>query len=136
MLIKKMMALDPKSRLTADQALRDPWIIKYTQKERVSPDHMQPVLHNLKMFKAHSVMHKAVLTYTAARVISKEDEKKLREAFEALDVNHDGQLSPEELLEGFQVLYNGDQVMARKEAVQVMQRADLNKNGSIDYNGK
>ena len=56
----------------------------------------------------------------AAHVIIKEDDKKLREIFMALDKNNDGQLSLDELLEGHKLLDPNDLNSAREQAERMM----------------
>ena len=134
--VQKMLTYDPKQRISAEQALKDPWILRCTEKGKVNPGDVLDTMKNLKTFKANSLMHKAVLSYMVSYVMSKEEEKKLREIFDVLDTNHDGQLSQEELLVAFKILFEGDIFAARDEVAKVMKRIDLNKNGTIDYNGK
>lgn len=134
--IKKMMSYNPKRRITSEEALRDVWMIKFTQKDNVSVDGVLSAVKNLQAFQAKSSMHKAVLTYMTSHIINKKDEQNLRNIFEMLDTNHDGQLSQEELLEGFKLLYSEDLNKAKAEVAKAMKRLDLNKNGTIDYNGK
>ncbi len=133
--IKRMLTYDPKKRLSAEEALNDIWILKFTQKGKVSACDVLDTMKNLRDFKAHSLMHKAVLCYMVSYVMSKEEEKKLREIFDMLDTNNDGQLSQEELTSGFKMLHNGDAVAAARDVKRVMRYIDINKNGSIDYNG-
>ena len=62
-----------------------------------------------------------------------EQEKKAREVFEMLDANGDGQLSEEELIQGYIKLF-GDLEQAKREVTKIMDQLDMNKNGTIDYN--
>lgn len=57
-----------------------------------------------------------------------EDQKKM---FAKLDKNKDGLLQKSELIEGFRELY-GDVV--EQEVNEIMNLADLNGNGELDYN--
>ena len=134
-LIRRMMTFEPSKRLTAEQALADVWITKNVQKGAVQIDELQESLQQLQTFRTQSNLHKAVLTYMAAHLISVEGEAKARELFETFDINHDGQLSREELLECYQTLYAGDLELARREVDKTLKNVDLNKNGTIDYNG-
>ncbi len=129
-----MLTYDPRERPTAVQALDDIWILKYAQK-KVSANDIVHTMTNLKEFKATSLLHKAVLSYIVTYKMSKEKEHKVRETFDILDSNKDGKLSKEELIVGFGILYSGDMETAKEEAKKVMRKTDINKNGSIDYNG-
>jgi calcium-dependent protein kinase len=134
-LIRRMMTFEPAKRLTAEQALADVWISKNAQKGTVQIEELQDSLQQLQAFKTQSTLHKAVLTYMAAHLISVQGEAKARELFETFDINHDGQLSRDELLECYQTIYAGDLELARREVDKTLKNVDLNKNGTIDYNG-
>ena len=72
------------------------------------------------------------MRYMTEHFISLSQETKARKAFEALDVNKDGQLSRLELIEGYKVIY-GNEDEARMQVDNVMNKLDMNKNGTIDY---
>lgn len=135
-LIKKLMAYNPKERITAAEALHDPWIVTNSENKIMATQDLKDCVENLKSFKAINSMQKAVLTYMASRVITKEEEKKLRDIFTLLDKNGDGQLSQEEMIEGYKLLCGGSEELAKKEVKKTMKNIDINKNGTIDYNGK
>jgi len=134
-LIKKMMNYDQKKRITAIEALSDPWILNNKVKEKVSSNDLQTVMGNLKSFKKGSSMHKAVLAYMAGQALSKEKEANLRKVFESIDTNHDGQLSISELVKGYSDIYGGNREAAEEEVKKFTKIVDSNKSGSIDYNG-
>jgi len=129
-----MLTYDPKMRPSATECLQDIWILKYARR-RVSANDIHYTMQHLRGFKAASLIHKAILSFIVTYVMTKEREKKVREIFDVLDANKDGKLSTDELLAGFSLLLGGDMVKARAETKKVMRKIDLNKNGSIDYNG-
>jgi calcium-dependent protein kinase len=132
--INKMLEYDPKKRITAKQALNDPWISFNTSKATNNIEDLYISLQHLTSFKARSSLHKAVLTYMAGRTLTKRKEKKLRNIFREIDKNDDGQLSKPELIEAF-TKFHGDNQLAVKDVENLMKRVDFNKNGMIDYNG-
>ena len=134
-LVSKMLAYLPEKRITAEQALNDIWIMKFTHSGRVGTINMLESMQQLQKFKARSGLQKAVLSYMTGRFISTDQEKKAREVFEMLDVNGDGQLSKGELLNGYKILLNGDIDTATKEVEDMMSHLDMNRNGTIDYRG-
>lgn len=133
--VKKMLTRDYNKRISANEALNDSWFSCYECKKSNEDLGMLECIGNLKMFNVTSIMQKAALSYMAAHLISKEEERKLREIFTKLDTNHNGLLSIEELAEGYLLLFNGDQQAAKMEAKRTMKILDINNNGTIDYNG-
>ena len=51
-----------------------------------------------------------------------------------MDLNGDGQLSREELIEGFKLTLLDEEV-AISRVDKIMKNIDINQNGTIDYNG-
>ena len=130
-----MMTYDPKMRISAEQALNDPWIVKNSPSATLTKGEMLRSMDHLKQFHTSSTLHKLVLTFMGREAISKRKEKKLRKAFQAFDKNNDGRLSKQEMVEAFKLYNNGNEEEAIKQVDAIMRRVDLNKNGWIDYNG-
>lgn len=64
-------------------------------------------------------------------MITQEEMRELAKTFEALDQNHDGRLSREELLVGFTAQMGA--VAAEIEVDRIMSTVDMDANGAIDY---
>jgi len=112
----------------------DPWIKKYDENKAVKEEDLVSTLDKLRTYKTQMTFQKAVLAYIASQQLCQDEEKKLREAFEALDVDKNGVISKEELMQGyFRVFKNKEKAV--NEAERVMRRIDVNQNGAIDYNG-
>jgi len=92
-------------------------------------------LDKLKGFRTQMTFQKAVLAYMASQQLYQSEEKKLREAFKALDKDNNGTISKNELIEGYILVYKNEQ-RAKEEVERIMRRIDVNQNGAIDYNGK
>jgi len=131
-LIKRMLTYNPEERISAEEALNDIWIMKFATKEAIELNTMLTSMRSLLEFCNKSMLQKAVLSYASGRFMTEEEEKKAREVFEMLDVNGDGQLSREELLEGYKIILNNpDEAQAYVD--KVMSQLDMNNNGTIDY---
>lgn len=137
-LLGQMLTKDPKARVNAGDALRHPWFEKYNSlfasKEEQNENLIQS-LRNLKNFSAETTLQRAVLGYIATQEIDPREEKRLKLLFDSLDVNKSGQVTLNDLLEGYKKIYR-DEARAQKVAEQIMKRADINNNGCIDYSGK
>jgi len=73
--------------------------------------------------------------YIVTQLISKDEKERLREIFMALDENADGKLSREELLKGYEEIYQSAE-KAKQEVDYIMNNVDIDNNGYIDYSGR
>jgi len=135
-LVKKMLTYDYKDRISAEKALNDPWFQLYSNNAIKDPKEIIDCISTLKEFQVTSAMKKAVLSFMASNITKKEEEKKLREIFKALDKDHNGTLSLKEITEGYKLFFNGNEELARAEAQKTINAVDHNKSGEVDYNGK
>ncbi|MDR3548664.1 MAG: EF-hand domain-containing protein [Candidatus Pacebacteria bacterium] len=130
-----MLRYDPNQRYSAERALGHAWITKFAGKS-ASGGGLLESLSTLQDFRIHSMMQKAIMSYMSTHMINKQEESRLREVFGSLDKNGDGQISQSELLQGYLLMYNGDFSRAQAAVSAIMRRIDINKNGTIDYNGR
>ena len=130
-LIRRMLVMNTQQRLTAAECLSDPWIIKRAVYHTAPSETVMLSLNQLKDFRAEQKLREAFLMFMTSRLMSKEYEKELTEAFRALDTNADGRLSREELLEGYKLHMPLED--AQKTVDSVLARVDADRNGYIDY---
>ena len=134
-LINKMLTYNYKERISAQQALDDPWFHILTNHDPNNIQNIDETINVLKEFNMISTMKKAVLSFMGSHITRKNEEVKLREIFKALDKDHNGTLSVQEMTEGYKLIFNGDEKMAKAEAQRTMNAIDDNQNGEIDYDG-
>ena len=134
-LASAMLIKDPTKRITANEALTHPWFRTGEGPEAGSSRNGRIIesLRNLINFKTYTTMQKAVLAYLASQQGQESIEERMREIFASLDTNKDGQLTDQELFEGFFKLHN-NLTKAKRDTLAVLKRADVNMNGAIDYN--
>ncbi|WOL04091.1 hypothetical protein Cni_G12812 [Canna indica] len=126
-LIRNMLNRDPKKRFTAHQVLCHPWIID----DSVAPDKPldSAVLSRLKQFSAMNKLKKMALR-VIAESLSEEEIGGLRELFKMIDTDSSGTITFEELKEGLRRV--GSELM-ESEIQALMDAADIDRNGTIDY---
>ncbi|KAH7690048.1 Non-specific serine/threonine protein kinase protein [Dioscorea alata] len=126
-LIKKMLTQDPRKRITAAQALEHPWLRVGGE----APDKpiSSAVQDRLKQFRAMNKMKKLALK-VIAEDLSDEDIKGLQQMFRNMDTDQSGTITYEELKVGLSRLGSR---MTENEIRQLMDAADVDKNGSIDH---
>lgn len=57
------MEKNVKKRLSAHEALKDPWILKYSDNDISSTVNLKSCLKNLKVFKQEGKLQSAMLTF-------------------------------------------------------------------------
>ncbi|XP_074577317.1 calcium-dependent protein kinase 2-like [Curcuma longa] len=126
-LVRKMLNLDPKQRLTAFQVLDHPWI----KEDGEAPDTPldNAVLGRLKQFRAMNQFKKAALRVIAG-CLSEEEIQGLKEMFKSMDSDNSGTITLEELKQG---LAKQGTKLTETEVQQLMEAADADGNGTIDY---
>ncbi|KAF3442777.1 hypothetical protein FNV43_RR16694 [Rhamnella rubrinervis] len=126
-LVRKMLVRDPKKRLTAHEVLCHPWI----QVDGVAPDKPldSAVLTRLKQFSAMNKIKKMALRIIAEN-LSEEEIAGLKEMFKMIDTDNSGQITFEELKDG---LRRFGANLTESETYQLMQAADVDNSGTIDY---
>ena len=134
-LIKKMLTYNYKERISAKEALRSKWLDELSNEGKVPSIEIMECVKDIKNFQVNLVMKKAVLSFIASHITKKGEENKLREIFKILDKDHSGTLSVEELTEGYKLIFNGNEELAKAEAERTINAIDDDKNGEIDYNG-
>ncbi|XP_076942943.1 calcium-dependent protein kinase 26-like [Bidens hawaiensis] len=126
-LVKKMLVRDRKKRITAHEVLCHPWI----SVDGVAPDKpLDPaVLIHLTRFSAMNKLKKMALKVIAAK-LSEEEIAGLKQMFKMIDTDNSGNITFEELKIG---LKNFGADLEEYEIHDLMQAADINNNGIIDY---
>ncbi|KAL4455093.1 hypothetical protein ABPG74_006475 [Tetrahymena malaccensis] len=132
--ICKMLEKDPKKRISAYDALNDPWIQKYSEKTNCDMPTLVTSLNNMRNFRAEKKLQEATLMFFVNHLATKEEKNELLKIFQALDTNRDGRLSREELINGYRKILNqGQEEIAEEEVNRIMNAVDTNHSGSIDY---
>ncbi|XP_059318068.1 calcium-dependent protein kinase 29-like [Lycium ferocissimum] len=126
-LLKKMLTVDPKRRITADQALEHPWLKEDGEASDKPID--SAVLIRMKQFRAMNKMKKLALKVIAEN-LSEEEIKGLKQMFSNIDTDGSGTITYEELKTGLSRLGSK---LNEAETKQLIEAADVDKSGTIDY---
>lgn len=129
-LVKKMLRAYPKERLTAAEILKHPWI----REDGEAPDNPLDltVISRMKQFRAMNKLKKVALK-VIAESLSEEEIIGLKEMFKSMDTDNSGTLTVEELRAGIPRLGNLGIRITEFEVQQLMEAADVDGNGCIDY---
>ncbi|KAF9621650.1 hypothetical protein IFM89_025561 [Coptis chinensis] len=126
-LVKKMLTWDPKKRINAAQALAHPWMKGDGEASDKPID--SAVLIRMKQFRAMNKLKKLALK-VMAQSMTDEEIKGLQQMFNNMDTDRSGTITLEELKVGLSRLGSK---LTESEIKQLMDAADVDKNGSIDY---
>jgi len=97
-LIRRLLVVDPNQRPTAEEALKDPWFVKFTNIQKGSDeDKLDPnILQKMRQYKGVSALKKAAMNILVKMAESK-DIIKLKETFIAMDLDDTGDIREDEL---------------------------------------
>uniref|UniRef100_A0A7N0ZWP6 non-specific serine/threonine protein kinase n=1 Tax=Kalanchoe fedtschenkoi TaxID=63787 RepID=A0A7N0ZWP6_KALFE len=126
-LVRKMLRQDPKKRLTAAQVLEHPWI--RVGGEATDKPLDSAVLSRMKQFRAMNKLKQLALKVIAEN-LSEEDITGLKSMFSNMDTDNSGTITYEELKSGLTRLGSK---LSEVEVKQLMEAADVDGNGTIDY---
>ncbi|XP_028760333.1 calcium-dependent protein kinase 33 isoform X1 [Neltuma alba] len=126
-LVRKMLTQDPKKRITSAQVLEHPWIREDGNASDKPID--SAVLSRMKQFRAMNKLKKLALKVIAEN-LSEEEIQGLKAMFTNMDTDNSGTITYEELKEGLQRLGSK---LTEAEVKQLMEAADVDGNGTIDY---
>ncbi|XP_060177133.1 calcium-dependent protein kinase 20-like [Lycium barbarum] len=126
-LVRKMLVRDPKKRLTAHEVLCHPWV----RVGGVAPDKPLDcaVLSRLNQFSAMNKLKK-IAVRVIAESLSGEEIAGLKEMFKMIDADNSGHITLEELKTGLEKVGAN---LKDSEIVSLMQAADIDNSGTIDY---
>ncbi|KAI3988291.1 hypothetical protein MKX01_012080 [Papaver californicum] len=126
-LVKKMLTQDPRKRITSAQVLDHPWLKEGGEASDKPID--SAVLSRMKQFRAMNKLKQLALKVIAEN-LSEEEIKGLKSMFTNMDTDKSGTITYEELKLGLARLGSK---LTETEVKQLMDAADVDGNGSIDY---
>ncbi|XP_066371424.1 calcium-dependent protein kinase 9-like [Miscanthus floridulus] len=126
-LVRQMLQMDPKKRPTAQQVLEHPWL----QNARKAPNVPlgDVVRARLQQFSAMNKFKKKAMRVIAEH-LSVEEVEVIRDMFALMDTDKDGRVTLEELKAGLRKVGSK---LAEPEMELLMEAADVNGNGYLDY---
>lgn len=126
-LVRQMLEPDPRKRLTAQQVLDHPWL--HNAKKAPNVPLGDIVRTRLRQFSVMNRFKKKALRVIAEH-LSVEEVEVIRDMFTLMDTDRDGRVTYEELKAGLRKV--GSQ-LAEPEIKMLMEVADVNGNGVLDY---
>jgi calcium-dependent protein kinase len=127
--IKDLLSYNPDKRPTAEEALNNKWLISINHhgNQKLS----EYIITNLIKFRSTVGLQKATVSFLTNQISINEEIKKLKEEFDKIDVNKDGEISKDELVRCLEVLYPSQEAKLRAE--EIFKEIDFNDDGSINF---
>jgi len=134
-----MLTYDPRTRISAAEAYQHYWF-KDKEAHTLETARVRELVTNINQFyvkplnnfKSIGKLQQAAMMFITTQLMSRKEKDNLTAIFLSLDKNGDGTLTKEELMEGYTRLY-GNSERARIEVESLMNIADVDNNGTIDY---
>ena len=130
-LVRAMVAKNPEMRPPVADCINSPWLQRLSGDISVTSKPVRTSLTNLRSSTVCTTLKEAVMRFIVSRVVKEQEINELSESFLALDLNKDGVISYDELLDGYRRIM--PDAKAKEEADKVMRAADKDGNGEIDY---
>ena len=127
--IKSLLSYNPEKRPSAEEALNNKWLLSTVS--RGNKKLSEYIISNLIKFRSTVGLQKATVSFLANQISINEEIKKLKEEFDKIDVNKDGEISKNELITCLEVLYPRQEAIYR--ANQIFKEIDFNNDGTINF---
>jgi len=127
--IKSLLSYNPDKRPSAEEALNNKWLISTIN--RGNNKLSEYIISNLIKFRSTVGLQKATVSFLANQISINEEIKKLKDEFDKIDVNKDGEISKSELITCLEVLYPRQEAIYR--ANQIFKEIDFNNDGTINF---
>ena len=134
-LIKNLLIVNPKGRISAKDALNHIWFQKLKIKELLNEiknkTTIKKLLDNLKNYKSHSIIQETSLAYLVhnfPQLISVVNACKL---FNSIDVDNDGKINWKELYNSLKDVINNENL--ENDCKKIFKKLDMDNNGYIQY---
>ena len=136
-LIQKLLIMDPKKRISADEALAHAWFKEQRSKELFNQikdeNTLKKLLSNLKSYRRDSIIQETALAYLVHNFPQMKDVVNACKLFNQIDINGDGKITKEELLKGLKSKMKNPSPTLEEDVEQIYKNIDMDNNGYIEY---
>lgn len=138
--LQKILVKDYKKRISAEDCLKEKWLIDNINKKK-SSNQVQEInlanqIHNFHKFDAKHKLKNAIMAFMVHHLASEEMTKELKAVFKKMDKSGDGRLNLQELQEGMLEIYksnpNSKNFISEMDIKRRFEEIDLDKSGYIE----
>ena len=133
-LVKKLLEVNVKKRLSSSEALKHPWFKKFNGKSLYSNIEKEKILvylNRLRNFRINSKFQQMVLAFIVHNIPNNNESKDILKIFRMFNTNDDGKLTKKELLDGLIKYFNEKEI--KKEIDDIFLLLDGANRGFIEY---
>lgn len=116
LLLQKLLEKDPKKRISAAEAYKDPWIRDLSPESRNDED-IQRLVLRLSEFNRTNKLKEAIQTFILTQVMMSQELSSIEKTFKALDVDGDGVISKNEILNYFLLTMNQQEAVKETDRI-------------------
>ena len=135
-LIDACLEKDPAKRISAKDALNHPWFDLFDTKSyfiHVTEAFLNKTIINIKRYRPKNKLQEIALAYIVHNLPMLEEKVKIDRVFNLFNVSKSGKLSKEETIRALRkYIFADNKELADKEAEEIFERLDNNKNGFIE----
>jgi calcium-dependent protein kinase len=131
-LIRKMLELNPTKRLSASDCLKTPFFEVLNNNKETIPDLLPSVISNIYKLNAREKIQQATIGFIVHHIQYSEQVEKLRNIFEFLDIDKDGELTHEEIRKAILKIFP-DEYMTEEKINYIIDKMDENNDGVVSY---
>ena len=137
-LIFKLLQYDPKKRISAEQALEHPWFKTAEFKNRdkvniIAPQLAKELIQNMTEYRSDNMLKCAVIAYLIHHITNTEECLEASKLFSKIDINNDGKIEKNELIQGFEKFWGISEDEAKEKVDLIFANIDTDFNGFIEY---
>ena len=133
-LVKKLLEVNVKKRLSSSEALKHPWFKKFNGKSLYSNIEKEKILvylNRLRNFRINSKFQQMVLAFIVHNIPNTKEAKDILKIFRMFNNKDDGKLTKKELYQGLILYYNEKEI--KKEIDDIFLLLDGANRGCIEY---
>ncbi len=142
--LQRMLCLNPNDRSEAIALLKDDYFeVNEEELEKglalllggdKKKDYQNvSVMNEIAKFSIGSNLRRSILSYISSKKLYSENNQKIVQLFNTLDVNHDGAIEVDELFKAYRKYFPGTPKQQWKSIEKFIESVDINKNGKIEY---
>ena len=134
-LIRSLLNMNVKERISAEKALKHPWFKENKSKELYNQiqdkETIAKLINNLKHYKRTSVIQETALAYLVHHFPQIKDVVNACKLFNQIDKSSDGKITKSELLKGLSSLYKSKTL--EQDVDEIYKNLDMDNNSCIGY---